>query len=152
MVLKNGLEGTGQWQKLGSDSFRASSRDSRDRGPNQTIARLGYRNGFRRASAGECLFFGMRLVIVGTFMSIGWLVAAFLLALAIGVWRMRRYASLMAECYAVYVLLDVVIFTAIHPLPKTHAELMFAVMYETIAVAGAWILAILLRRERAQLT
>jgi len=99
---------------------------------------------------GTIVFFGMRPG--GTLMYMGWLVAAFLLALAIGVWRMRRYASLMADCYAVYVLLNVEIFTAIHPLPKTHAELMFALVYDIIAVVGAWTLAILLHRERARLT
>jgi hypothetical protein len=98
---------------------------------------------------GTIVFFGMRLQ--GNLMFLGWLVAVFLLTLAIGVWRMRRYASLMANCYAIYVLLNIVIFTAIHPLPKTHAELMFAVVYETIAVIGAWSLAILLYRQRAQL-
>jgi hypothetical protein len=98
---------------------------------------------------GTIVFFGMRLQ--GNLMFLGWLVAVFLLTLAIGVWRMRRYASLMANCYAIYVLLNIVIFTAIHPLPKTHAELMFAVVYETIAVIGAWSLAILLYRQRARL-
>jgi len=98
---------------------------------------------------GSIVFFGMRLQ--GSWMYVGWLVAAFLLALAVGVWRMRRYASLMANCYAVYVLLNIVIYTAIHPPPKTQADLMFAVAYETIAVTGAWTLAILLRRERAHL-
>jgi hypothetical protein len=58
----------------------------------------------------------------------------------------------MANCYAFYVLLNVVIFTAIHPRPETHADLMFALVYEIIAVAGAWTFAILLRRQRAQLT
>jgi hypothetical protein len=99
---------------------------------------------------GSIVFLGMRLQ--GRWMYVGWLVASFLLTLAIGVWRMRRYASLMANCYAFYVLLNVVIFTAIHPRPETHADLMFALVYEIIAVAGAWTFAILLRRQRAQLT
>jgi hypothetical protein len=95
------------------------------------------------------VFFGMRLQ--GNLMYLGWLVAAYLFTLAIGVWRMRRYASLMANCYAVYVLLNMVIFTAIHPLPKTHAELVFAVAYEILAVVGACTLALVLHRERARL-
>jgi hypothetical protein len=99
---------------------------------------------------GTIVFFGMRLQ--GRSMYVGWLVAAFLLVLAIGVWRMRRYASLMAECYAVYVLLNIVIFTATHPLPQTRADLVFAVAYAIIAAVGAWTLAILLHRERARLT
>jgi hypothetical protein len=99
---------------------------------------------------GSIVFLGMRLQ--GSWMYAGWLVAAFLLTLAIAVWRMRRYASLMANCYALYVLLNVVIFTAIHPRPETHADLMFALVYEIVAVAGAGTLAILLWRERAQLT
>ena len=85
-------------------------------------------------------------------MYLGWLVAAFLVALAVGIWRRRRYASLMANCYAVYVLLNIAIYTAIHPTPKTQADVVFAVAYETIAIAGASTLAILLRREREHLT
>jgi hypothetical protein len=76
---------------------------------------------------------------------------AFLLILVTGVWRMRRYASVMADCYAVYVLLNVAIYATVHPLPNTSAEVIFAVVYETIAVAGAWTLAILLHRERSYL-
>lgn len=57
------------------------------------------------------MFFGMRSQ--GNLMFVGWLVAAFLFTLAIGIWRMRQYASWMANCYAVYVLLNIVIFTAI---------------------------------------
>jgi hypothetical protein len=98
---------------------------------------------------GSIVFFGMRPQ--GSWMFVGWLVAAFLLTLAIGVWRMRRYASPMADCYAVYVLLNVVIHTIIHLLPKTQAEVTFTVVYETVAVVGAWTLAILLRRERTHL-
>jgi|SRR6516165_7646513 hypothetical protein len=99
---------------------------------------------------GTIVFFGMRLQ--GSWMYLGWLVAAFLVALAVGIWRRRRYASLMANCYAVYVLLNIAIYTAIHPTPKTQADVVFAVAYETIAIAGAWTLAILLRREREHLT
>jgi hypothetical protein len=69
---------------------------------------------------GSIVFFGIRLQ--GSWMFVGWLVAAFLLTLAIGGWRMRRYASPMADCYAVYVLLNVVIYTTIHLLPKTQAK------------------------------
>jgi hypothetical protein len=98
---------------------------------------------------GTIVFFGMRLT--GNLMYVGWLVAAFLLILAIGILRMRRYASVMANCYAAYVLLNIVIYAAIHPLPRTHAEMTFALVYEIIAVAGAWTLAIVLYRERAQL-
>jgi hypothetical protein len=88
----------------------------------------------------------------GNRMYLGWLLAAFLFILAIGVWRMRRYARVMADCYAAYVLLNVAIYAIVHPLPGTSADLTFALLYETIAVAGAWMLAILLRRERAYLT
>jgi hypothetical protein len=64
----------------------------------------------------------------------------------------RKASPLLEYCYAVYVLLNVVIFTATHSRPKTHAELIFELVYEIIAVAGVWTLAILLHRERAQLT
>jgi len=99
---------------------------------------------------GSFVFFGMRLE--GSWMYLGWLLAAFLFILAIGIWRMGRYASVMADCYAAYVLLNVAIYAIFHPLPGTSADRIFALLYESIAVAGSWILAILLRRERAHLT
>ena len=99
---------------------------------------------------GAIVFFGMRLQ--GRLMFVGWLVGTFLLILAIGIWRMRRYAAVMANCYAAYVLANIVIYTAIHPLPQTRADLVFAVVYETVAVTGALTLAIVLQRERAHLS
>lgn len=99
---------------------------------------------------GAIVFFGMRLH--GKLMFVGWLVGAFLLTLAIGIWRMRRYATVMANCYAAYVLANIAIYTAIHPLPETRADLAFALVYEAVAVAGAWALAIFLRRERVHLS
>lgn len=98
---------------------------------------------------GAIVFFGMRLE--GRLMFVGWLVGVFLLTLAAGIWRMRRYASVMANCYAAYVVANIAIYTAIHPLPKSRADLTFAVIYETVAVAGALTLAIVLRRERMHL-
>jgi hypothetical protein len=74
----------------------------------------------------------------------GWLVATFLICLAIGIWQMRGFARAMASCYAVYVLLNILIFNLRHP-PETHAELIFAVAYAVVAVGSACALAILLR-------
>ena len=66
-------------------------------------------------------------------MYLGWLIAAFLPT----PWQWasgdRRWASPVADCYAVYALLNVVVYMTIHPLPKHQREVMFAVVYETIA-------------------
>lgn len=99
---------------------------------------------------GTIVFFGMRLQ--GKLMFVGWLVGAFLLTLAISIWRMRQYARVMANWYAAYVLTNIVIYSAIHPLSKTLADLSFALTYETVAVAGAWAIATFLRRKSAHLT
>ena len=99
---------------------------------------------------GAIVFFGMRLQ--GRLMFVGWAIGAFLLILAIGIWRMRRFANVLANCYAAYVVANIVIYTAIHPLPERRADLAFAVVYEAVALTGALTLAIVLRRERAHLS
>lgn len=95
------------------------------------------------------VFFGNRLQGHGAF--VGWAVAAFLVIYALGIWRMRRYALAMAYAYGVYVVLNIVIFTAIHPMPTERGQQIFGIVYSILAIAGAWIAAIQLSRRKAQL-
>jgi hypothetical protein len=95
------------------------------------------------------VFFGPRLQ--GNSAYVGWFVAIFLLAYALGIWRMRSYALAMGYAYAVYVLLNIVIFTVSHPAPKTQSEIVFGIVYSALAIGGAWAAAILLTRWRSQL-
>jgi len=95
------------------------------------------------------VFFGNRLQ--GNAAYVGSLVGAFLLLYAIGIWRMRKFALYLACAYAVYVILNLVIFSLIHPAPKTHAEMTFDVIYSVMAIIGTSALAIVLWRRRADL-
>ena len=95
------------------------------------------------------VFFGHRLQGTGAY--VGWLVAAFLIIYAAGIWRMRRYAIAMAYVYAIYVVANIVIFTATYPTPTERSQQIFGIAYSILAIGGAWIAAILLRGRRAEL-
>ena len=58
---------------------------------------------------------------------------------------MRGYASAMANCYAAWVITNIAMYTAIHPRPQIAADMTFAAVDETAAVARAVTLPILLR-------
>jgi len=96
------------------------------------------------------VFFGRRLA--GTPNAIlGPLFGLYLLAYAVGIWRMRRWALPMGVLYAAYVVMNLTLFTLRDPNPTAHG-VAFNVVYGTVAVvisAGtAWLLA----RRRAALT
>jgi len=96
------------------------------------------------------VFFGHRLQGTGAY--VGWLVAAFLVVYALGIWRMRRYALTMAYVYAIYVIANIFIFTITYPTPTEHSQQIFGIVYSILAIGGAWIAAILLRSRRSELT
>src|SRR5579863_553851 len=48
---------------------------------------------------------------------LGLLFAAFLLSYALGIWRMKRYAMVLAWIYAAYMLLNVSLFAIRNPIP-----------------------------------
>ncbi len=94
------------------------------------------------------VFFGRRLS--GTPNAIlGPLFGLFLLAYAVGIWRVRRWALRMGVLYAVYVVVNLALFTLRDPNPTAHG-VAFNVIYGTVAVTistgTAWLLA---RRQAA---
>src|SRR5262249_37621001 len=77
--------------------------------------------------------------------------AAFLLVYAFGVWRMKRYAFAVAWIYAVYVAVNVTLFTIGNPPPPSTGAAIFAIAYAAIAIGLTWGTAIALTMRRASL-
>ena len=97
------------------------------------------------------VFFGQRLsgaadAILGPALGI------ILLYYAAGIWRMRRYALYLGYAYAVYVTLNLVLFTVRNPPPTAQADKIFGFVYVIFALAFSWGTAIILSRRKAELT
>jgi hypothetical protein len=96
------------------------------------------------------VFFGQRLS--GTADAIlGAALGIILLIYAAGIWRMRRYALYLGFAYAVYVTLNLVLFTTRNPPPTAQADKIFGVFYVIFALAFSWGTATILSRRRADL-
>jgi hypothetical protein len=74
----------------------------------------------------------------------------FLLEYAIGIWRQKRWAVPMAWAYAVYVLINLTLFTI--KTPQNWPAPIFAVLYVAIALGVSWGSALLLTQRKPQLT
>jgi hypothetical protein len=74
-----------------------------------------------------------------------------LLTYAAGIWRMRRYAMYLGYAYAIYVTINLVLFSARNPPPVSQSEMFFDIVYTIIALAFSWATAILLKRRKADL-
>ncbi len=96
------------------------------------------------------VFFGKRLsgtpdAILGPMLGI------VLLIYAAGIWRMRRYAMYLGYAYAIYVTLNLVLFSVRNPPPASQSELIFGIVYIIVAFAFSWGTAILLSRRKIDL-
>lgn len=97
------------------------------------------------------VFFGKRLA--GTPDAIlGPLLGIILLIYAAGIWRMRRYALGLGYAYAIYVAINLVLFSVRNPPPASQSERIFGIVYVILALAFTWGTAILLGRRKAELT
>jgi hypothetical protein len=97
------------------------------------------------------VFFGKRLS--GTPDAIlGPLLGIILLIYAAGIWRMRRYALYLGFAYAIYVTINLALFSARNPPPATQGEMIFGIVYIIVALALSWGTAILLKRSKADLS
>ena len=74
-----------------------------------------------------------------------------LLLYAAGIWRMRRYALYLGTAYAVYVILNLILFTQFNPPPKTSSERLFDIVYMIVAITVSVGTVLILRRRRADL-
>jgi hypothetical protein len=97
------------------------------------------------------VFFGRRLSGVPDAV-LGPLVGIFLLIYAAGIWRMGRYALYLGFAYAIYVTINLVLFTATNPMPTSRGDQAFGIVYSILALVLTWATAILLSRHRDELT
>jgi hypothetical protein len=96
------------------------------------------------------VFFGKRLS--GTPDAIlGPLLGIVLLIYAAGIWRMRRYAMYLGHAYAIYVTLNLALFSVRNPTPASQSEMIFGIVYLILALALSWGTAILLSRRKIDL-
>jgi len=96
------------------------------------------------------VFFGKRLsgspdAILGPMLGI------VLLIYAAGIWRMRRYAMYLGFAYAIYVTLNLVLFSLRNPAPASQSEMIFGIVYIIVAFAFSWGTPILLNRRNIDL-
>jgi len=97
------------------------------------------------------VFFGKRLASTPDAI-LGPLLGIILLIYAAGIWRMRRYALGLGYAYAIYVALNLVLFSVRNPPPASQSERIFGIVYVILALAFTWGTAILLARRKAELT
>lgn len=74
-----------------------------------------------------------------------------LLTYAAGIWRMRRYALYFGYAYAIYVTINLALFSARNPPPASQSEMIFGIVYIILALAFSWGTAILLSRRKVDL-
>jgi len=97
------------------------------------------------------VFFGKRLsgtpdAILGPILGI------ILLIYAAGIWRMRRYALYLGYAYAIYVTVNLVLFSLRNSPPASRGEMIFGLVYIVFALAFSWGTALLLSRHKGELT
>src|SRR5262245_60946236 len=96
------------------------------------------------------VFFGQRLsgtanVILGPLFSIA------LLAYAVGIWRMRRWALPLGWAYAGYVIVNLFLFTVRNPEASEPENRVFGLVYTAVALGVAWGAALILQRRGDEL-
>jgi hypothetical protein len=75
------------------------------------------------------------------------LFGVFLGMYAYGIWRMRRFALPMGHFYAIYVVLNIFMFSYLAPTPSGAAQWLFGLGYATVAVGVSASAAVALTRR-----
>ena len=130
-----------------------------DRGPALTVfavlfavlAVSNFLKPFQLTSDTGFVLFGKRLSGTPNALA-GSLFGIYLLAYALGIWRMRRYALAMGDIYAGYVILNLILFNVRNTTPPGVAYLVFGIVYTIIAVGVSGGAAYLLTRRKAALS
>lgn len=97
------------------------------------------------------VFFGERLTGTANMIA-GPLFGLYLLLYAWAIWNMRRFAIPLAHAYALYVVLNLLLFTANNPHPPGVGYLIFMIVYAVIAIGVSVSAAVLLTKRKAELT
>ena len=96
------------------------------------------------------VFFGVRQTGTANLI-LGPLMGLILLFYAAGIWRMRRYAMPLGWLYAVYVIVNLGLYTQLNPPAKTSGEMVFGGVYMVLAITITVGTALLLTRRRSEL-
>jgi hypothetical protein len=96
------------------------------------------------------MFFGMRQRGTPNLVW-GWLFGIYLMVYGIGVLRLRRWALPMGAAYAVYVILNLILFTVRMP-EEALARPVFGLVYIIVAVGVSSGAVYLLNKHKAELT
>jgi len=74
-----------------------------------------------------------------------------ILLYAAGIWRLRRYAIYLGAGYAVYVIINLILFTRFNPPPATSNDRIFGIVYMIVAIGMTVGTVLILRRRQAEL-
>lgn len=96
------------------------------------------------------VLFGERLTGVANTIA-GPLFGIYLIIYAYGIWAKRRFALGMGVAYAIYVLLNLVLWQFRKP-EGAEASFAFSFVYAVVAIGVSWGAALLLMRSREELT
>ena len=83
---------------------------------------------------------------------VGPLFGLYLLIYALGIWRRKRFALPMAYAYAVYVIVNLVLFISSQPASSGEGNLFFGLVYTVVAIGVSSGTALLLTKRRATLS
>jgi hypothetical protein len=83
---------------------------------------------------------------------VGPLFGLYLLVYALGIWYQKRFALPMAYAYAVYVIVNLVLFITSQPVTSGPGNLLMGLVYTVLAIGGSSGTALLLTKRRAALT
>ena len=83
---------------------------------------------------------------------LGPLFGLFLAVYAYAIWNMRRFAIPLAHAYALYVILNLFLFSMRNTTPDTVGYKIFGAVYSAIAIGVSLGAAVLLTRRKAELT
>jgi hypothetical protein len=97
------------------------------------------------------VLFGERLAGTANVVA-GGVAGTILVAYAMGIWRLRRWALPLGWIYAAYVVVNSVCFRLRYPMPTATGQRIFELTYAVVAIATAVGTALLLTRRRDQLT
>jgi hypothetical protein len=97
------------------------------------------------------VFFGARLSGIANTL-IGPLFGIFLAVYAYAIWNLRRFALGMGHAYALYVILNLILFNFRNEVPDTIGHKIFGIVYIAVAVGVSLGAAVLLTQRKAELT
>lgn len=97
------------------------------------------------------VFFGQRLAGAANTIA-GPLFGLYLLVYALGIWNMKRFALPMSHAYALYVVLNLILFSMRNEQPPGVGYQIFGIVYAAVAIGVSVGSAVLLTQRKTELT